>query len=195
MRTILAPAALLGIALSMPAGAQQAAPNPSWPWAHEPGTGQSGPASGQASNLGPADVHSDIAPHLPQPMQGENGGPNAYLHTAQDALARGQTGLAQQSLEMAETRLLDRSTLADRAGVPDQSPKVQAVHAALEALGRHDAAGANAAIQQALATLPPQPTMTNPASYAPYPAPTGQMPPPPRPRGYDQPSTPPTYAQ
>jgi hypothetical protein len=88
---------------------------------------------------------------------------------------------------MAETRLLDRSTLASQADRPDRNPKVKAVHAALESLGRHDLAGASAAIERALAWRPPHAPMAKPAVYAPYPPAQGAMPPPPPAQpGYDQ---------
>jgi hypothetical protein len=149
-KTLLASATLLGLATSLPAFAQTAA----WPWAHQPGTGESGPASSTASNIDPSDARAAIAPHLPQPDQGENATPEAYLRDAQNALMRNQTGLAQQSLEMAETRLLDRSTLPSEASVPDQNPEIHSVSMALSALGHRDVAGARQAIQMALASVP-----------------------------------------
>jgi len=163
-KTLLTSAALVGLAFTLPAFAQTAA----WPWAHQPGTGESGPASSNASNIDSGDAHSAIAPHLPSPEQGQNASPEAYLRDAQHALTRHQTGLAQQSLEMAETRLLDRSTLPSQANVPDQSPEIRQVSAALNALGHHDVAGARNAIRMALASAPgvaPNNGMAGPAAY------------------------------
>jgi hypothetical protein len=148
-KTLLTSATLLGLAASLPAFAQAA-----WPWAHQPGTGESGPASSTASNIDSGDARAAIAPHLPQPTQGENAPPEAYLRVAQHALGLNQTGLAQQSLEMAETRLLDRSTLPSEASVPDQNPEIHSVSLALSALGHRDMAGARQAIQTALASAP-----------------------------------------
>jgi len=178
-KTLPTSAAMLGLALCSPALAQSA----SWPWAHQPGTGESGPASSAASNIDAADAHSAIAPHLPAPAQGDNAGPAAYLRDAQHALMRNQTGLAQQSLEMAETRLLDRSTLPSQAGTPDQSPEIREVSAALDALGRKDIAGARHAIQVALARFEAPmgkggPGMAGPASYTPDQYNGGMAPPP-----------------
>jgi hypothetical protein len=193
--TLLASAALLGMAMSLPAFAQTATdPGPANPpavqdgtpasnasdqgstgnmpahprhhrmrrsaaagddssagqWAHQPGTGESGPASSQASNIDGDDTHSAIAPHLPRPMVGENAGPDGYLKAADRALAAHQTGAAQQALEMAETRLLDRSTAPDAASQPDQSPRIAAVAAARKDLAAKNWAGARRAIQEAM---------------------------------------------
>jgi hypothetical protein len=123
-------------------------------WAHQPGSGESGPASAVASNIDQADSRSDIAPHFPQPVSGPNGVPESYLKDAQRALASHHTGLAQQALEMAETRLLDRSTPVGEAGQPDSSPEIQQVSQARLALGHGDVTGASAAIQTALASAP-----------------------------------------
>jgi len=123
-------------------------------WAHQPGTGESGPASSSASNIDQSDSHSSIAPHFPQPKAGENASPEAYLRDAQAALAKRHTGEAQQALEMAETRLLDRSTAPDAASMPDQSPEIRQVSQARAALGHSDMAGARSAIQMALANAP-----------------------------------------
>jgi hypothetical protein len=126
-------------------------------FAHEPGTGESGPASMKASNTDAANTHSDIAPHFPSPKGGENAGPWGYLHDADHALAMKHTGEAQQALEMAETRLLDRSTPVDQASQPDQGPVVAQVTQARNALGHGDIAGARSAIQMALSHDPKAP--------------------------------------
>jgi hypothetical protein len=119
-------------------------------WAHQPGTGESGPASSQASNIDSADTHGVIAPHLPQPKVGENAGPDGYLRAADRALAAHKTGAAQQALEMAETRLLDRSTAPGVANEPDQNPRIAAVTAARKALASKDWQGARKSIQEAM---------------------------------------------
>ena len=123
-------------------------------FAHEPGTGQSGPASVNASNIDPATTRSPIAPHLPQPPAGLNAGWRNYLTGAQRAIGMHQTGMAQQSLEMAETRLLDRSTPMDAAGQPDATPLIQLVAQARRDLASGDMAGARAAIGTALTSGP-----------------------------------------
>jgi hypothetical protein len=120
-------------------------------WAHEPGTGESGPASNTASNIDSADTRSAIAPHLPEPKVGEGADAGTLLRAAQAALAAHRTGAAQQALEMAETRLLDRSTPVDAANVPDQNTAVQQVAAARKALASGNTQAASAAIQMAMA--------------------------------------------
>jgi hypothetical protein len=119
-------------------------------WAHQPGTGESGPASSQASNIDSADTHSAIAPHLPSPDVGENANPDRYLHVAERAIRAHKTGEAQQALEMAETRLLDRSTAPNAASQPDQNPRIAAVTAARKALASKDWASARKSIQEAM---------------------------------------------
>jgi hypothetical protein len=165
-KMLLTSAALFGLAASLPAFAQSA----NGPWAHQPGTGESGPASSSASNIDSSDAHSAIAPHLPEPAQGRNATPEALLHDAQHALMHHKTGLAQQSLEMAETRLLDRSTLPADANTPDQSPEIMDVTKALNALAHHDWEGARQAIHMALASAPGAASnngMAGPAAYTP----------------------------
>jgi hypothetical protein len=143
MRTIFA-TTVLCLGLAAPALAQQQ-------WAHQPGTGESGPASATASNIGPADTHSDIAPHFKSPDVAQNAGPVGYLKAAQKALDQHRTGEAEQALEMAETRLLDRSTPVGTADQPDQNVMVQKVSMARQALGQNDIKGARKAIDLALA--------------------------------------------
>ncbi len=135
-------------------------------WAHEPGTGQSGPASTRASNIDSAGTRSEIAPHLPQPAGGENAGPWNYLRDAERALDRHETGRAQQALEMAETRLLDRSTPVAEANQPDQGPVVAQVSQARQALGHGDLQASRTAIALALTHAPQgggEPGGSNPA--------------------------------
>jgi hypothetical protein len=142
--TIMASAAILSLSLA-PAYAQQQ-------WAHQPGTGVSGPTSSTASNIDPADTHSDIAPHFQSPDVGPNAGPVGYLKAAETALDNHRTGEAEQALEMAETRLLDRSAPVGAANQPDQNGMVRKVSMARQALGHNDIKGARKAIALALAT-------------------------------------------
>jgi hypothetical protein len=157
-QTLLASATLMALACALPALAQSTSPDDTGGehWAHQPGTGMSGPASSTASNTGYANSRSTIAPHLPQPAQGENAPPEAYLRDALQALSRRQTGLAQQALEMAETRLLDRSTAPEAANMPDQRPEIAAVSHARHALGAGDMRAASNDVRMALSSAPPQ---------------------------------------
>lgn len=137
------------LALAAPAARAQTA-------GREPGTGPSRPASNRAGSIGQTDTPGDIAPRLPMPDAPESAGPDTLLRTADRALAERRTGAAQQALEMAETRLLDRSTEIGASGRPDQDPKVLHVGAALQALGRGDIAQARAGIAAAMqGAMPP----------------------------------------
>jgi hypothetical protein len=105
------------------------------------GTGRE-PVSTRASNIVPENTRSAIAPALPSPPVGADSGPRVFLRAARDALAAGRTGEAQQSLEMAETRVLSRSVPAEAAGMPDPDPMVGQIRDALHALGAGDRARA-----------------------------------------------------
>jgi hypothetical protein len=112
------------------------------------------PTSKNASNIDQADSHSVIAPQLPAPPAGDEANAQALLQAASQALAANETGMAQESLERAETRLLTRSTPADQAGAPDSSGAVQLIASARMAIAHGDLNGANGDIQQALGQLP-----------------------------------------
>ena len=158
--------------------ARQAASDGGETFAHEPGTGQSGPASMKASNNDQADTHSAIAPHLPEPAGGKNAGWRNYLRDAERAIDMHKTGLAQQSLEMAETRLLDRSSPVDAAGHPSSSPVIQRVAEARSDLASGKLAAAKGAITMALTNAPAgdesgEGAMTNPGMAPPDGSPAG----------------------
>jgi hypothetical protein len=132
MRQMLfASAALLGLAFGLPALAQT-------------------PQSTNASNISPADTHSLIAPQLPVPAVGENASPHELLAYAQQALKQHHTGAAQEALERAETRLLDRTTAPAAGNTPDVTPLVEQINQARQALGRNDIDGASQIIASAL---------------------------------------------
>ena len=86
------------------------------------GTGMSMPMGTTASNIGPSNTNSPIAPNLPSPEVAEGAPAQTYLIAARNSLAAGRTGEAQQSLEMAETRLLDRSTPLFQTNTPSANP-------------------------------------------------------------------------
>lgn len=102
------------------------------------------PSANHASNMGADDTRSVIAPRLPTPPPGEN--IRQLLITARQALAAGRTGAAQEALERAETRVLDRSVPIGEQNVPDQDPLVAALMQARQALG-------NGRPQQAVAII------------------------------------------
>lgn len=113
------------------------------------GTGQSLPLSDKASNATPGNTNSVIAPRLPTPNAGEDASPRGFLESAQRALTLGRTGEAQEALERAESRLLDRSVAPSRADVPSAQTAVAQVGEARRAL----AAGDRSQAQQLIATV------------------------------------------
>ena len=119
---------------------------------HVPGVGESLPQSARASNIVPADTRSNIAPTLPASAAGENAAPSDYLKSARASLVAGRTGQAQQSLEMAETRALDRSVAQGQTNAPSDSQMVARIHDARRALGSGDSTHAIQLIDFALSS-------------------------------------------
>lgn len=117
---------------------------------HEPGVGISLPQSNKASNIGPTDTRSSIAPTLPEAGVGDNAATAEFLRAARVALVAGRTGQAQQSLEMAETRALDRAVPQGQTNTPSDSPTVANIREARLALGRGDRDQAIQMIDRAL---------------------------------------------
>ncbi len=114
------------------------------------GTGMSMPMSSHASNIDQNDTRSTIAPNLPTPAIGPDASPSDYLRAAQNALQSGRTGEAQQALEMAQTRLLDRSVPMMQTSNPSDNPAVTQISQALKALAAHDRAQTMQLIQSAI---------------------------------------------
>jgi hypothetical protein len=102
---------------------------------HEVGFGDSWPRSDKASTIVPSDTRSNIAPTLPPSAVGEDAASRDYLSSARASLVAGHTGQAQQSLEMAETRALDRSVQQDQVDTPSRSQLVTRIRDARHALG------------------------------------------------------------
>lgn len=119
---------------------------------HQVGIGDSLPLSDKASNIRPADTRSNIAPTLPQSGIGENGASRDYLKSARTSLMQGRTGQAQQSLEMAETRALDRAVPEGQTSRPTNNLFVSRIEDARHALGRGDRSNAIKLIDLALST-------------------------------------------
>ena len=117
---------------------------------NEIGTGASLPMSDKSSNIGPADTASTIAPNLPSPAIGENATPHQYLVAARSALVAGRTGEAQQALEMATTRALDRSVPLFQTNTASADPLVKEIAAARQALGEGDRMHALSVIEAAI---------------------------------------------
>jgi len=91
-------------------------------------------------------------PALPAPPVADNAPPSAFLRAAQTAMITGRLGEAQEALEMAQTRMLDRSVPLFQTGQPSPNPAVKAVANAIQALVSGDRETALRHIQTAMAT-------------------------------------------
>lgn len=116
------------------------------------GSGHTGsePYSRATSNTSGQANRPEVAPSLPTPMVPENADAVAFLHAARAALARGQTGRAQEALERAETRLLDRSVPLFQTDQASYNPAVPLIAQALRVLGLGDREAAMRYIDQAM---------------------------------------------
>lgn len=116
------------------------------------------------------DTRSPIAPRLPVPAVPDSADPRPFLQDAQAALDSRRTGKAQEALERAETRALDRTTAPDAAATPDGTPMIQQIAAAREALARGNVGEAHNILADLLGGAPA--TMAaNPAPSVPTSAP------------------------
>lgn len=94
-------------------------------------------------------------PALPAPQLGADASAAALLRAAQSALVTGRIGETQEALEMAQTRLLDRSVPLFQTNTPSQDPGVAAISQALKALATGDRETTLRHLQAALATAEP----------------------------------------
>lgn len=129
------------------------------------------PFSLAASNITQTDARSTVAPALPAPPVGDAAPPASFLEAARAALAGGRTGEAQEALERAETRLLDRSVNSGETQRPDGQGAVVEIGIARSSLALHDRAGAARAIDAAIAafTQSPVPPLAQRTPAAPTP--------------------------
>lgn len=118
---------------------------------HVVGVGASEPASSRSSNITAGDTKSMIAPTLPAPNVGIDATPFEYLRAARASLLAGQTGQAQQALEMAETRVLGRVVPPGQVTGPIDSQFVTQIRDARRALSAGDSPAAITLIDRALA--------------------------------------------
>lgn len=86
----------------------------------------------------------------PDVSSAEDAKPSDLLRAAQGALATGHLGQTQEALEMAQTRLLDRSVAIGHTDDASTNPAVLAISQALQALAAKDRAGCMQSIQTAL---------------------------------------------
>ena len=149
MRNLTLAVALVGLT-ALPALAQTQPDTTARP-GRTPGVGVSLPQSDKASNIGPSNTTAAPAPSLPTPMVSDNAGAYELLRTARAALVANRTGLAQESLEMAETRSLDRAVMPGQAITASDSRFVGQIRDARRALGNGNRAQAIELIDLALA--------------------------------------------
>ncbi len=116
-----------------------------------PDAGGKQPLSTVPTNVNPGDTHTLWSPQLPTPEIDENASPAAFAQAAKAAIAAGKLGEAQEAIERAESRALDRSVRPSRAGEPSRQPLVQQLADARQALAAGDKAGALAKLDAALA--------------------------------------------
>jgi hypothetical protein len=157
---------LLFCTLAVPAWAQQSPPlqpyvppPSSAPLAPLPGdtadapddkpTGDVRATSNDASNISSADTRSNIAPALPEPNAAGDTA-EAYLMAARTAIQGGRTGEAQEALERAESRALDRDVAPSEANDPDPSAMTRQIGDARQALSVGNPQAALQAIDAAL---------------------------------------------
>ena len=88
-------------------------------------------ASAQPTPTGARSAGSQIAPTV---SVADSEQPRDYLVIAKDSLSKGRTRAAQEALEMAETRLLNRTVRREDINMRDSSPMVQTISEARQAL-------------------------------------------------------------
>lgn len=98
----------------------------------------------------PADAGAVLARPMPAPALPEGATPEAYLQSAAQALAAGRLAEADEAMERAETRALDRSVRPSQANIPDPNKLVHQIAAARGALASGDRAKALQLVQDAL---------------------------------------------
>jgi hypothetical protein len=103
-------------------------------------------------------AQSDRAVLAPLPVPGaqEDGRPSDYLRAAQTALTAGRTGEAQSALEMAQTRILDRSVPLGQTDSPSDNPTIGQISQARQALAARDRATCLQLIQAAITSATAQ---------------------------------------
>jgi hypothetical protein len=109
------------------------------------------PMSTVPTNVAPGDTHTLWSPKLPTPGVSEDAPPSAFVQAAQAAITAGRLGEAQEAIERAESRALDRSVRPSRVNDPSHQPLVQQLAQARQLLAGGDRTGAMRMLDQALA--------------------------------------------
>lgn len=95
---------------------------------------------------------SVIRSALPAPNLPEAAKPSDFLRAARGSLAAGRKGEAQEALEMAQTRLLDRSVAIGHTDDPSGNPLVARISQARQALSAGESTICLQAIEAAIAS-------------------------------------------
>jgi hypothetical protein len=103
-----------------------------------------------------ADSASAALAPLPSPVVPEGARPSDYLRAAQGALAAGRAGEAEEALEMAQTRMLDRSVPLGQTNNPSDNATVGQISQARQALAARDRATCLQLIQAAIGSATAQ---------------------------------------
>ncbi len=103
-----------------------------------PGISGAEPLSPNATNIVPGDTTTVIAPAVPVPDAGDNATARELLNAAHAAIEAHQTGMAQEALERAETRILTRSEPLADLNEPSHDHAVLQISTALKTLGTGD---------------------------------------------------------
>jgi len=103
-----------------------------------PADGGTEPLSTVPSNVGAGDTKTLWAPQLPVPAVSTDAAPKLFVQAAQAAIAAGRLGEAQEAIERAESRVLDRSVVPSRAGEASGQSLVRQLAQARQALAGGD---------------------------------------------------------
>jgi hypothetical protein len=103
------------------------------------------------------------APRLATPPVSSDAGARSFLMAARSAVLIGRTGEAEEALERAETRLLDRPVPPEAVNGPDRDRAVLDIGAARRSLVARDHPATVRAIDDAMLALEPAPAPTGAA--------------------------------
>ena len=98
-----------------------------------------------------AQPQSTVVPPLPVPAIDEDAAPETFLRGAERALVAGRTEEARSGMEMAQTRLLDRSVPLGQTDIPSDQAAVKLISQGLHALDDGDRLTCLRMIQAAIA--------------------------------------------
>ncbi len=101
-------------------------------------------------------AQSTVLAPLPSPNVSPDERPSDFLRAAQGALAAGRVAEAQQALEMAQTRMLDRAVPLGQTNNPSDNPTIGQISQARQALAARDRTTSLQSIQAAIATATAQ---------------------------------------